>query len=263
MRREPLSSSACGAQVSIQSKRVEWARRSSAVGAPYAGQVPVRTPYGELVGRSARGEDLGHLDHTGALDPVEGPERTYGQRRLRRPSGRPGCGPRRRRGTPGSTAAGRRPRTATPRPDCGPGCRRRRPGRRSTPRPAVASCRQAPGDGPSALLLPPSGSAKCARRSESRARPRAQRLFTVPGAQPRMVAASSTEYPSMSTRTSAARWSAVSCASAETTSTLASWISNGSAPGLACPARPPGPGRLATVPPGSGSAAGAVGPGTR
>ena len=39
------------------------------------------------------------------------------------------------------------------------------------------------------------------------ARPRAHRLLTVPGAQPRIWAASSTEYPSISTSTRAACWS--------------------------------------------------------
>jgi hypothetical protein len=65
-------------------------------------------------------------------------------------------------------------------------------------------------------------------KGSNRARPRAQRLLMVPGAQPRICAASSTEYPSMSTSTSAARWSAFKAPKASATTLRCSLISYGS-----------------------------------
>ena len=65
-------------------------------------------------------------------------------------------------------------------------------------------------------------SCRCARYGSSRARARAQRLFTVPGEMSRMTAASATEKPSMSTTTRAARCGGGRIRSAASTSSRVS-----------------------------------------
>ncbi len=87
-------------------------------------------------------------------------------------------------------------------------------------------------EAPSLSPLPPPSlppRRRCETRGSSRARPRAQRLLTVPTATSSTSAASATGYPCMSTSTSAARWSTGSSESAETSWRCVSWRSTGAA----------------------------------